>query len=381
MHRLAVAPAVVLALVLDLLLAAAATAQDGAPRLRLLPLRDGLRGDAPQGDLARIAETPAGKEAGKVGLDLAAPTAGPVVAAGLRDGRLFFVFYKVVEEAFGPQAWMLQRIRKVERTWATADGPPEEKVTFQVEAFKTFAGTLKGADQHFGSFGLRGAHRREIVKEYEIGFGTVPGTAEGAAWPFAAKHLFHMLQEYGDDRALFDRVQFTAARTWTLTAAFDAAGAWSVRSPELGLDVPKRTPDLAATRPAADAASRAIVLTAGTGPKGLQVGTSTRADADRVLGEALEDVPAGPSSRNVSYRGGLTCNFGGDGALATVITRACFAGRTSLGIAHGSKRADVRAKHGEPAKGDAAAATWVYPGLHVAFDADGAVTRLVVAAR
>ena len=144
------------------------------PQLRLHPLLDGLRGDP--GDLA--------KEAAKVGLDLQKPD-NPLVAWACKDGRLFYAFYKSTEEAFGDRAWMLQRIRKVERTWAGKDAAPEEKVTYQVEAFKTQGGALKSPDQHFGSFGLRGAHRREVVKEYEIGFGELQcGPHPRAACPY-----------------------------------------------------------------------------------------------------------------------------------------------------------------------------------------------------
>lgn len=340
------------------------------PQLRLHPLLDGLRGDP--GDLD--------KEAAKVGIDLKKPD-NPLVAWACKDGRLFYVFYKSTEEAFSDRAWMLQRIRKVERTWATKDATPEEKVTYQVEAFKTQGGALKGPDQHFGSFGLRGAHRREVVKEYEIGFGELPGEAAGAAWPFAANRLFHMLQAYGDDRAIFDKVQFVASRRWTLTVAFGADGSYAITSPELGLDLPKNPPKLEQARAVVDPASKALVLEAGVGPAGLTVGKSVRADVDKVLGVPLEDVPTGPN-RNVSYRGGLTCNFAQDGVLNTVFTRACFGGRTKEGIVLGMARAEVKKKLGKAAKDfDDGEVSWTVPGLHVHFDALGQVVRLVVARR
>lgn len=349
---------------------AQAPATASPPLLRLHPLLDGLRGDP--GDLA--------KEAAKVGLDLQKPD-NPLAAWACKDGRLFYVFYKSTEEAFGDRAWMLQRIRKVERTWSTKDAAPEEKVTYQVEAFKTQGGALKSPDQHFGSFGLRGAHRREVVKEYEIGFGELPGEAAGAAWPFAENRLFHMLQAYGDDRALFDKVQFTASRRWTLTVAFGADGAYAITSPELGLDLPKKPPKPEQARAVVDPASKALVLEAGAGPAGLVVGTSARADVDKVLGAPLEDVPTGPN-RNVSYRGGLTCNFTPEGVLNTVFTRACFGGRTKEGVALGMARAEVKKKLGKAAKDfDDSEVSWTVPGLHVHFDALGQVTRLVVARR
>ncbi len=350
------------------------------PALRLFPLRDGLRGDAPDRDASRIGETVVAKEAAKVGIDLTEPE-HELLAAGCANGRLFYVFYKVVEEAFGDRAWLLQRIEKTERTWAAPDAEPETKTTFQVEAFKTMAGSLKGPDQHFGSFGLGGAHKREITKVYEIGFGDVPGRAEGAAWPFAADTLFHMLQPYGDERELHDAVRFTNARRWALTVTFDERGRWSVRSEELDIDVPKRKLPSSAGRPAIDPASKALVLEPGVGPKGVEVGVSSVAQVTELLGPPLEDVPTAGGSRNLSYRGGLTCNFDAQGVLNTVIARASFGGRTTQGITHGMRREVVKRKLGAPARGDEDAAVWGYPGLVVTFGADGEVVRLVVTKR
>lgn len=351
-----------------------------SPRLRLFPLADGLRRDAPGDDLRRIGETPLAKEAAKVGLDLAAP-AHPLLVSACRDDRLFYVFYKVVEEAFGDRPWILQRIKKTERTWAEPGAEPEVKETWQVEAFKTMAGTLKGADQHFGSFALRSAHRREVVKQYEIGFGEVPGRAEGVAWPFADDRLFEMLQPYGEDAALFEAVRFTASRTWTLTVAFDDTGKYTIRSDELGIDVPKQKLQASAARPTVDPASKAVVLAPGVGPKGIEVGVSTIAAVAAVLGAPLEDVPTTAGSRNLSYRGGLTCNFDGLGVLNTVMTRASFGGRTTQGVTHGMPRDQVRQKLGAPSDGGADSARWSWPGLGAEFDAEGRVVRLVVRRR
>jgi hypothetical protein len=352
---------------------ATANSTNAPPQLRLVPLLDGLLEDT-KGDLAAIATTDVGKEAAKVGLDLAKPP-NPFAVAGCKDGRLFYVFYKTTEEAFGDRAWMLQRIKKVERTWKTADAEPEEKVTFQVEAFKTIGGSLKGSDQHYGGYSLRGAHRREVVKEYEVGFAEVPGLAAGADWPFDRKRLFHMLQPYEADSSLFDRVKFHASRRWTLTATLASDGSHRVHSPELGLDLPKKPPTSDLAKVPADPASKALVLIAGEGLAGFAVGKSKREDVDKVLGAPLEYVPAG-DNHNASYRGGLTCNFDATGVLNTVFTRASFAGRTKDGLQLGMTRDEVQKKLGKK-QGDAAA-TWTLPGLVVKFDATGVVQRLVV---
>jgi len=364
------------------------TALAGAPALlcaqsidlRLVPLRDGLRQEAPGHDLARLLECGAATEAAKVGLDLASPS-HPLFASAFRDGRLYYLFFKSTENAFGERAWLVQRIKKIERTWAAADAAPQQTVSFQVEAFKTLAGSVKGFDQHYGSFALREAARREVDKEYEIGFGTVAGVADGAGWPFDDTQVYHALQSYDESRDLFDRVAFKSSRRWTLTVSLAQDGSWTVRAPELGIDAPKTLPDAARTRVEPDQSSRALVLAAGVGPKGLRIGSSTVADATALLGAPLEDVPAGRYSRNVSYRGSLTCNFDGKGHLNTVITRTPFAGRTDNGIAHGMSRAEVEKALGAPPRGERDAPNWAYPGLLVMFDGLDTVWRLVVVAR
>ncbi len=367
-------PFVLLAFVLVVAAPAQTTTNTNPPlQLRLVPLLDGLLEDT-KGDVAAIATSDVGKEAAKVGLDLAKPP-NPYAVAAYKEGRLFYVFYKTTEEAFGDRAWVLQRIKKIERTCKTADAEPEEKVTFQVEAFKTIGGSMKGSDQHYGGYSLRGAHRREVVKEYEVGFGEVPGTAAGAAWPFDRKRLFHMLQPYEGDSSLYDRVKFHASRRWTLTATLASDGSHRVHSPDLGIDLPKKQPTSELAKVPADPASKDLVLIAGHGLAGFSVGKSKREDVDKVLGEPLEYLPAG-DNHNASYRGGLTCNFDPNGVLNTVFTRASFAGSTKEGLRHGMTRDEVQKKLGKIQGG--VGPSWLLPGLVVKFDATGVVQRFVV---
>lgn len=372
------ATALVVALTAASLASAGDTSARTAPDLRLVHLHDGLRPQAPEDDPARIAETKTAQEALKRGVDLTKP-AHPLVGHSFANGRLYYVFFKVVENAFGDRPYVVQRIRKTERTWTGAAGAkPEEKVTWQVEAFKTLGGTLKQADQHHGDFGLRDAVRREIVKEYEIGFGEVPGACEGTAWPFDAGDLFKMIQPYAEAPGLYDTTKFSASRKWSLTVSFAKDGTYAIRSPELGLDVPKSLPEPSAAVPRPDDRSKGVVLTPGRGPAGAQVG-ETAADAlEKLFGEPIESVPAGRTNRNLSFANSLTCNIDGSGKLNTVITRPGFAGKTSTGIAHGMKRAEVIDKLGAPASQRADAADWRYPGIQISFDGFDRVARLVV---
>ncbi|MHC4224338.1 MAG: hypothetical protein ACYSX0_09110 [Planctomycetota bacterium] len=172
------------------------------PRLRLVEIRNGLGPGKPEAQLVRYARG--------VGLDVTEPE-HPLVIHGFRDGRLFYVFYKTVENAFGDRPYLIQKIRRTERTWRSADDEkPSVKVTYQVEVFKTVAGRLKRADRHYGRYSLRELHRREVVKEYEIGFGEVPGACEGSRWPFDSGKLFVCIQPFGTAVGLFEKVRFHA---------------------------------------------------------------------------------------------------------------------------------------------------------------------------
>ena len=208
-------------------------------RLRLVPLSEGIAGEQWRREPKVVTE---GRT---VGLDLHRPK-HPLLAHCCVDGRLFYVFYKTVEDAVGPQQYLIQRIRKTERTYASpTDQTPDVRVTYLVEAFKLRDGALKRADQHYGSFGINDCYRREVVKEYEIGFAEIDGIATGAAWPFARNVLYEPIQEYDPDRSIYDRVKFSASKQWSLRVAFDRDGSYSVESPELGFAAPTRLPEIA----------------------------------------------------------------------------------------------------------------------------------------
>lgn len=184
------------------------------------------------------------EEAREAGLDLLKPN-HPLLPHAYEKGKLFYVFYKTTSEARGPQQYLLQRIRKEEKSYATAtDNKPRTVVTYLVEAFKLRDGSLKKADQHYGSYSLGKNFKREVVKEYEIGFGEIEGTATGEPWPFERNVLYKEIQPYRPDRAVFDKVQFTKSRKWTLSVTFDRRGSYSIQSPEFGFDAPAQLPEV-----------------------------------------------------------------------------------------------------------------------------------------
>jgi hypothetical protein len=215
----------------------AATAGAASPfRLRLVPVAQG------------IAEEPEIFDAGQAaGVNVSRPC-HPFLIHSYAGGRLFYVFYKTVEEAAGSQKYLLQRIHKTERFYMTPDDHnPRVQESYLVEAFKLRDGSLKRADQHFGSFGLGEYYRREVVKEYEIGFGELPGIATGDEWPFRRNILYKAIQGYDSDRSLYDQVRFTQSKHWTLAVSFDRTGGYCVKCPELGFDAPRALPAAAGT--------------------------------------------------------------------------------------------------------------------------------------
>jgi hypothetical protein len=359
-----------------LLLMALVGAEEPVPAVRLVPLLDGLRNDAPAGDLARLGETETYKTALQGGVDLARPP-HPIVACRRTGDRLYYVFYKTTDNALGDRPYLIQRIRKIERAWKAPDARPEEKVTWQVEVFKTRGGELKTPDQHFGSFGLQGNHRREIVKEYEIGLGEVAGECEGRAWPFDSNKAYRLLQAYQEEKGVFGKVKFRRACKWTLTASFDAAGGYSVRSPELDFDAPTRLPTPAQTLSPPDPASAKIVLLEGKGIDGVTLGESDRGAVLRVLGKPLEDVAVGQQSNNLSFRESLTVNLDATGKVNTIFTRGGFAGRTGKGASYGMSRVEVARIYG-PAGAAPDAESWRYEGVLFTFDGFDRVKRIVI---
>ncbi len=349
-----------------------------APALRLVHVVDGLRSQPKNRDLKRTKQTKIYQTAQAAGVDLADPP-HPLAVAGYEKGRLFYVFYKIAERAVGDRPYVIQRMKKTERTWATADQEePEVRTTYQVEVFKTFAGALKRADQHHGSYGLRDDHRREILKEYEIGFGEIPGVCEGTDWPFESGRLFEYVQTYQEAPGLYPQVRFFASTPWSLDVRFAADGTWAVRCAELGIDAPKRLPDPERGVPQADPRSRDVVLVAGKGPDGLVLKKSTLEDLVKRYGWPVQTQTWSNGSANHWFGEDLVFNLNGGGKLNTVLTLPTFSGRTQAGIRHGDPRHRVLEVLGLPRPAMTNAWTWTYEGVLFYFDGYDRVSRIVV---
>ena len=361
-----------------LLLAAASllptfvAAQDvrGEPSIRPILLRDGFRSICKRGDLSKLAETRQAKVAASAGVDLERPD-NPILLTSFRDGRLYLLFYKAFEHAFADRPYVIQRIRKTERTWKEKGAKPTERVTYQVEVFKLLGGETKRPDQHFGRYSLRGNYRREIVKEYEIGFGVVPDKCEGTDWPFDARKLFVYLQEYDEDRALYDAVKFVEPLKWSLHVSFSQDGKWRVRSRELGFDAPKKMPKLRACAPSPLRKSKTVVLVGDQGPEGF----TSLAESG---GEELVRTKFVNDNSAVTTDKGLLFNLDAGGDPYRVATVAGFLGQTDKGLRHGDTRARVVEVMGAPTNQPKDAWMWRYRGVQFRFDGMDRVDRIWV---
>ena len=370
-----------LALMALLLLAPITAAKDAplaAPRLRMVHLRDGLRGVSPGRKLENLAQSTIYKTAQKVGLDLASRT-HPLLVQQYRNGRLFYVFYKTVEGAVGKRNYIIQRIKRTERSWTQTDEEPVVTVKYQVEVFKTFAGALRRADEHHGSYGVYKFEKREIVKEYTIGFAEIPDVCEGEAWPFSLSRDFKMLQPYQEDVGIYDKVAFLSKQDWTLRVSLHEDGTYQVASPELGFNAPQELPGSERAAFIGNPVSKNVVLVPGTGVSGLQVGESEEADVERVLGKPFGVSVAKTGSRNLATPVEITTNIDPKGRLKTLITRTGFMGKTDRGIGLGAERWEVLRAYGVPRKGtDIGARSWMYNGILFYFDGFDRVERMVV---
>jgi hypothetical protein len=219
-----------------ILLFLGAAAPAGPLQVRLVPIKEALK-KYPDGTDPRVTTV-----AKKAGIDLSRPS-NPLLACSYRDNRLFYVFYNDVRNPTGPHEYLIQRIRKEQRSWKSArDRKPETQQSFLVEAFRLRDGAFVGSDRHHASFGLGSHHSREIRKEFEIGFGQLDKVAQGKDWPFDKKKRYHKIQEYGPRRGVFDEVKFSRSVKWTLVVTFDRDGKWAVRCAELGFDAPRKMP-------------------------------------------------------------------------------------------------------------------------------------------
>ncbi len=347
--------------------------------LRPLPLSEGVRDVLNRGgDPDALRKKDEYRRAKRVGVDLAAPKGDPVVAHGMQDGVLFYVFYKKLERAYGPRAWVVQRIKRTERNWATPDSEPETKTSYQVEAFKLFGGEQKRGDQHHGGYGIKDYAQREIVKEYEIGFADVAGHAAGDAWPWKKTTLFEYLAKYGPDRDVFDKVRFRRSLRWSLTVRLDKQGTYEVLAPELGIRVPAATTDPARTVPAPLAKGKALVLVRGVGLAGTADGEDWFEDYLKRAGRILQTESFAAGNSNTVLLAGLLANRRKDGSLNTLQTRSGFAGRTQQGLVIGSPRWEVLKAYGQPKDAKVNAAWWHYGDIGFWFDGLDRVGRIYV---
>lgn len=351
--------------------------QDADLRIRLVPITQGNVESSFGGDPTRFQQTACYRAARHAGVDIESPD-HPLIVHSHRDQRLYYLFYNAVDHSPADPPWLIQRVKKTIRNYRTPDDTePETQITYLVEVLKTRLGSSIRPDQHFGSFGLHGSYKREIIKEIETGVGEIPGVATGRPWPFRKDTLFRQLQDYAGERGLYDRVKYASSQTWTLSVSLDREGNYSIEVPELGIDAPHRLPDPRSAQPNVDPASHDVILTEGQGTGDLHIGRSRAEDIARVLGAPVGIDRVSTGASNHHHRKGLTFNVYAQGVINTIMTRPAFGGRTARGIRHGDTRDRVIKVYGAPAR-DATTGYAAYPGVIFYFDADQHVNRIVI---
>lgn len=183
------------------------------------------------------------KKARRFGLDpakLPSPFVAHVWQADRK--RLFYVFGNVFEAANAPRPWLIQRIRRTERLFPANGSPPVTEIAHSVQVFRLRDGATSGINQHDAIYSLGQSARREIVKEFEVGFGEIDGVLEGLSWPFEQRSTAKMLQTDEEDATLFKSVRFTTSIKWSIKVVIEKDGTYSVACPELGFELPRKLP-------------------------------------------------------------------------------------------------------------------------------------------
>lgn len=157
-------------------------------------------------------------------------------------GVLDYVFFTNIEKPI-QEKFLIQRIKKTVSLYNRKGKLYSEKVTYLVEAFKTWTGhaqvegTIKKADTHTGSFSSIGKKKRKVItKVFETGVGTIDGIVEDTSvWPFDSGSLYFGTK-YNNNSAkkLYDKVRFTDYEVWTLNVEVQK-NSYKIESPELML--------------------------------------------------------------------------------------------------------------------------------------------------
>ncbi len=216
-------------------------AQTPPLELRLVPIGQALQQVTKLAKLDRVEATRVYQTAHRFGLRLDASDKH-LIAAKSGDGRFFSAFYTTLQNATDVRPYVVQRIKLTKSSFDHSGKRISNSTTYLVEAFRTEDGKTRSLDQHFAGYSLHGATRRVVVKEFEIGIGSVPKICDQGAWPFKSGAIYKELQGYGTDAAMFDAVRFDQSVQYKVIADFCADGSYQFLSPELGFHLPSKSP-------------------------------------------------------------------------------------------------------------------------------------------
>jgi hypothetical protein len=173
------------------------------------------------------------REAQQVGVDMTSRR-NWFYALGVKAETLFLVFFNHVQASGCPTEFLIQRVKLTKAYYAEGESEPyEQSAEYLVEVMKlNDRGQTKGTgDRHSRNYHLGKAFRRTATVECEVGWGRIPGVAEGEQWPFPQRYLYQLVQNYSPQPGIYDRVQFAKSTTYVITIEFDRTGRYSVLLP------------------------------------------------------------------------------------------------------------------------------------------------------
>lgn len=292
-------------------------------------------------------DAPLYANAKKMGIDAVSPN-HPLVAHGFKDGQLFYLFYTMLEEAFGGPC-LVQRIKRTAKDYSSLeDANPKTTITYKIEVDKTETSLTRHAE--FLSLGQLA--KREITMEFEVGFLELEHVPEDPGWRHIPERYPKLVHDWDADSRVYRGIRFIHSIKWTLRISFDRDGNYSVTIPQVDMEAPRKLPKLSTAKPYVDPSSRDVVLKDGVGVGRIVLGTSTADDLARELGPPLRAYRGCPGLLHYYHRKGLTFQVHEDDKKTAfrIVTRPCFGGKTAKGIRLGDSKTRVVEVYGHPSR-------------------------------
>lgn len=148
------------------------------------------------------------------------------------NGNFYMLFYNLAKAPSCDREYLVQRVKLTKSYFKKNGKLYKKKYEYLVEIMKTKNRTVKRADEHFRSYSLSGAYRREIKVEAEIGCGVVTGEAEGKKWPYKRSSLYELVQDYSGSIGFYDDINFDFSKKYSFGGSFQEEKLNSVSWPD-----------------------------------------------------------------------------------------------------------------------------------------------------